>query len=350
MTALGKIPGIGKANLELLEAAGFSDAESLSKAGIEELTSELERAHRILQISKRAPAQANVEKWITAARNLTGVAKGAKVPVTMPVNHELSPEVADMLADAPYAIPLPARLLVDQQLAVDDIPPAILLSRYPGDLEARVEDRAPVVRAQRPPAVLGNIRLAEPSGSRLDKFDPSKLRSTADVGSGVLQAVVAKAEEHKRVALIRGPLEETNKGRDPQSRAYIRGVLHSQPILMALGALFTLAVAVLFPIGLVSTALLMLSDMKPEHFSWVPKWILVFPLSLPVFGFGYLIWGLNGGCRICGQKVFVPRMCLKNTKAHHFPLLGHIVPLCLHLLLFRWFRCTYCGTPVRLKK
>jgi hypothetical protein len=27
-----------------------------------------------------------------------------------------------------------------------------------------------------------------------------------------------------------------------------------------------------------------------------------------------------------------------------------VVPLCLHLLLFSWFRCSSCGTPVRLKK
>ncbi len=359
MTDLGSIPGIGKATLELLEAAGFADAESLSKAGVDELASELERANRILQISKRAPVRGNIQKWIDAARDITGVAADAKVAVTMPVNYELSPDVVGMLASAPFAIPLPARLLMEQQLAVGDIPPAILLNRYSGDLEVRVEDRAAPVRSSGPRVAgssgngngNGNVRMAESMGMRVEKIDSSKLRSTEEVAGGTSRPVSVKAEnENERVALIRGPREETNKGRDPQSRFYIRGVLHSHPVSLATGAFFTLALVMLLPLGVVATTLLLLSDIKPEHFGWVPKWLLVFPFSVPLFGFGYLIWGLPGNCRICSQKLFVPKMCLKNSKAHRLPLIGHIIPLCLHILLFRWFRCTYCGTPVRLKK
>ncbi len=123
------------------------------------------------------------------------------------------------------------------------------------------------------------------------------------------------------------------------------------PLLIgAIGAMITLVIMVMLPTGIVSAALLLLSSEMPEKFEWVPKWLLVFPLSLPILGLIYLIWGARGSCRICGQKLFVPRMCLKNTKAHHIRGLGHIVPLCFHILLFKWFRCTYCGTPVRLKK
>ena len=353
MTDLGSIPGIGKATLELLEAAGFSDAESLSKAGVDELASELERANRILQISKRAPVRGNIQKWIDAARNLTGIASDANVAVTMPVNYELSPEVVGMLASAPFAIPLPARLLMEQELAVGDIPPAILLNRYSGDLEVRVEDRAAPVRGSGPRVAAnnGNVRMAEPIGMRVEKIDSSRLRSTEEVANGTSRTVSVKAESgNDRVALIRGPREETNKGRDPKSRFYIRGVLHSHPVSLTTGAFFTLAMVVLLPLGVAATTLLLLSDIMPEHFAWVPKWLLAFPFSVPLFGLGYLIWSLPGNCRICSQKLFVPRMCLKNTKAHHLPLMGHIIPLCIHILFFRWFRCTYCGTPVRLKK
>jgi hypothetical protein len=112
----------------------------------------------------------------------------------------------------------------------------------------------------------------------------------------------------------------------------------------------TLVLAVMLPIGIISAALLLLSQEVPQHFSWVPEWVLVFPLSLPVLAIAWLIWGLSGSCRICGQKLFVPRMCLKNSKAHHITGLGYIASVCLHMLLFKWFRCTYCGTPVRLKK
>jgi hypothetical protein len=32
------------------------------------------------------------------------------------------------------------------------------------------------------------------------------------------------------------------------------------------------------------------------------------------------------------------------------PGLGHILPLAAHVLVFRWFRCTFCGTSVRTKE
>ena len=74
------------------------------------------------------------------------------------------------------------------------------------------------------------------------------------------------------------------------------------------------------------------------------------PVLLPLFGIAWMLWGLNGACRICGQKLFVHRSHLKNSKAHHIRFLGYVLPLCCQILVFRWFRCTHCGTPVRLKE
>lgn len=349
MTNLSTIPGIGKASLELLEAAGFLDVESLAKAGVDELASELERANTILQIAKKAPARSNVQKWISSARDLTGVVEDAVVEMAMPVNYEESPQVVSMLATAPFAIPLPARLLVERQLAVSDIPAAIFLNRYSGDLEVRVDERIPKAPQSRPVTSPNFIKMAD-TGQRLE-IDNSRFKTTEEMAVGSVRAITGKLpEDNDRVALIRGPRVETNKGRDPQSRRYIRGVLHSHPFSMALGAMVSLALAVILPVAILSAGLLLLSDLMPTFFFWVPKWLLAFPLGLPVFGLAYLIWGLNGSCRICGQKQFVPRVCLKNTKAHHIRGLGYIVPVALHMLLFKWFRCTYCGTPVRLKK
>jgi hypothetical protein len=104
------------------------------------------------------------------------------------------------------------------------------------------------------------------------------------------------------------------------------------------------------PAAVISSGLLLLSDQLPERFGWVPSWLLIFPILLPVIGVAWLIWSSGGSCRVCGQKLFVPRSCLKNVKAHRLPGLGYILPLCLHVLLFHWFRCTHCGTPIRLKK
>lgn len=349
MTDLKNIPGIGKASLELLEAAGFASAEALAKAGLDELANELERANAILQISKQAPERGNVEKWIASARDITGVSEGTPVDVRMPVNHEVIPAVATMLAAAPFAIPLPARFLVEQQVAVGDIPPAILLNRYSGDLEVKVDEQIP--KATRPVAVASsNVRIADNTATRRE-FDVSRVKSTDTMTDGVVRPVTIKTvDEEDRVALIRGPRMETNRGRDPQSRRYIRGVMHGYPIRMGIGAVVTLMVFFMLPTAIVSSLLLLLSEEMPQRFGWVPKWLLVFPVSLPLFGLLYLISGIGCSCRVCGQKMFVPRMCLKNAKAHHIRGLGHIIPVSIHMLLFKWFRCTYCGTPIRLKK
>jgi hypothetical protein len=348
MTNLEKIPGIGKAGLELLEAAGFYNVEALAKAGVDELVNELERANRILKISKRTPAREHIEKWIHTARDLSGVVLVEEIAVVMPVNYELVPKVAAMLASAPFAIPLPARVLVKQQLAVGEIPPAILLNRYSGDLEVKVEERAISPKHARPPSQTGNVKLAE-AATRIE-IDTSRIKSIESLaGPAPKNPHGHDAVQDDRVALIRGPRAETNLGKNPNSRRFIRGVLHSHPVAMTTGAVVTLLLFAILPLAIISSVLLLLSDSLP-NFRWVPIWLLAFPLSLPILGLAYAIWGQSGSCRICGQKQFVPKVCLKNSKAHHITGLGHIIPTCLHIIVFRWFRCIYCATPVRLKE
>ncbi len=350
MTNLRSIPGIGKSTYELLEAAGFLDVESLANAGADELVTELERANQMLQIAKRAPGRVHVEKWISIARDLIGVGDEPAASFMMPVNYEQTAQVIGLLATAPFAIPLPARQLVERNLAVADIPPAIFLNRYSGDLEVKVDARIPKAPPVRPAAPKNIIKMADNGQIRVD-IDTTRIKTIEEINGGPVQPINPEiGEESERLALIRGPRVETNAGRDPRSPFYVRGVLHSHPIAMAFGAFITLLLVVWIPLSIISTTLLMASDMKPEKFSWVPKWLLMFPFSLPMIGLTYLLVSASRNCRICGQKMFVPRVCLKNPKAHYVRGLGYIVPACLHMLVFKWFRCTYCGTPVRLKK
>lgn len=357
MADLSKIPGIGKTSLELLEAAGFHDVESVARIEVDQLVGELIKANSILKIAKRNPAPAVVEKWIGSARGIVGVPDEPIQPESPnghampPVNYELSPQVASMLASAPFAIPLPARILVDHQLGVSDIPAAILLNRYSGDLDVKVEERLPRIRQPKPAgATNGYVKIADNASQRVE-FDTSRIRSTEDMGEPLVKGPAIKTSPSTdRIALLRAPRASTNIGRDPESRWYIRGVLHSHPISIYVGALVTLLVMFMVPISLISTALLLASAEIPDFFSWVPGWLIVFPVALPVFGIAYLIWGIGGSCRICGQRLFMHRSHLKNSKAHHVKGLGYVLPLCLQILTFRWFRCTHCGTPVRLKE
>lgn len=359
MSDIHTIPGIGKDSLELLEAAGFLTLESLAKAGTRELTQELARANGILQITPSPPVQDDVESWIATARQALGLNQQATAAPDMPVDFEATETVRELLAGAPFAIPLPAKLLIENQLAVADIPPGILLNRCAGDLEIRVTDRKgprgiPRTSARARARTRGSyVQLAEPASQRL-LIDTSRVRSIADMEPSAERVPTAKApskgSENDRVALIRAPLEKTNRGRDPRSRWYIRGVLHTHPFSMAFGAIITLIMAVLIAPAVTASALLLLSDLYPSAFSWVSPWLLVLPCALPVVGSLYLVFGARGKCRICNQRQFFPRSCLKNSRAHHIPGLGYIIPVALHMLVFRWFRCTCCGTPVRLKK
>jgi hypothetical protein len=370
MSNLQTIPGIGKSSIELLEAAGYLDDVSLAQADLDELVTELSRANSVLKILKRAPRRGDIGKWQAIARERIGTdlpeneASKEEPPPLTPVNYEGNAEVSAMLAKAPAALPLPPRLLIEQNIAVSDIPPAILLNRIVGDLDVRMTESAsgkPVKSTNQ-----GNVNRFQAIPERESKnqsegeqapkrqIDVSRIRSISDMvqqGSVRVAATSPSDGQVDRVTLLRAPREKTNRGRNPESRWYIRGVLHTHPYQIAMGAFSALLVILAVPLAIVSATLLLLSDLNPETFSWVPKWFLVFPFFLMISGVIYLIWGLGSGkCRICGQRLFIPKNCLKNSKAHHIPVIGYILPTALHLLIFRWFRCTYCGTPVRIKE
>jgi Domain of unknown function (DUF4332) len=390
MSPLSRIPGLGQSTLELLEAAGFQSAEAVALAEPSALLRELQMANRVLRIAEGAPSLGDVEGLIRAARAASGNEPNATQPgpsasSSVPIDHERNPEVQRMLAAAPFAIPLPSRVLRDRGVSVGDIPAGILLNRYAGDLDVRAPVTrpapavlpAPVVQetpvrsilpasnqapeapprtAVAPQPSLTVVQLAENTSAK-QGLDLKKVRTfeeaVADsfkIAEPEQEAPARPAPANDRVSLLRTPREETNRGRDPKSRRYIRGVLHSQPVKIYLGALVTLPALLLFPLALLAAALLLASVLFPTWFSWVPGWTIVLPLALPVFGLLWMTTALGGICRVCGQKLFVHRSHLKNPRAHQIRFLGYVLPLCIHILLFRWFRCSHCGTPIRLKE
>ena len=362
MHKLADIPGIGATTLELLEVAGFRDVGALARAGVDPLTDELIRANDILKIAKRAPTRKHVEKWIRAARELVGEEEGAPVEAaqsSMPVDFEAMPDVVELLEAAPCAIPFPGRWLEDSNIRVDEIIPGLLLNRFAGDLEVRVEDQdaqPAMARRSAGGTATSYVQMIEKPRASHASIDVSKLRSTEELAKESPRSSrhAPKASENAvkedMPDLIRAPRPETNASRDVNSRRYIRGVLHSNPWSLRVGAVVTLLLFAIIVVSLLITPLLLLQDGDPEGYDWVRPWWAVFPFLVPVVGLCWLIWAYSCACRICRQKLFVPKKHRKNAKAHHLPLLGYILPLALHLLVFQWFRCTHCGTPVRLRK
>lgn len=260
------------------------------------------------------------------------------------------------MAGAPFALPLPDQLLMEKQLVVTEIPPLILISEAAAaaDADADAKTEEGLFSSPQPRRALASqyVHLAENGKSaQRSEIDTSKIRSTDKVEKPRRKSGNAKSlAPDARVALICGPREATNQGRDPESRWYIRGVLHSHPITVFCGAWATLLVMIALPISLVAGALLLLSTELPDYFVWVPGWLLAVPIALPPLGLLYLIFGFNGNCRVCGQKLFVHRSHIKHPKAHRVRGLGYIFPLCIQVIIFSWFRCTHCGTSIRLKE
>ncbi len=347
MPALSEIPGIGKGSITLLDTAGIRDAKHLASQDPDKLVAELVLANQAVGIVKRLPGKTTVEKWIASAAELIAAIPPEPLPeISPPVNYEANPEVAEMLGRAPFAIPLPGKIMMEKGLGVSDVPAGLLLNRYSGDLDVRIGDPDALPAGRKSKAV---ERVANPAGPT--RFESSGAKTMA-APQEIFRRFNSSKPDHEmdRVALIRAPLEKTNRGRNPNSRRYIRGVLHTHPWNLRVGAVFSLLLLFWLPLAVISAFLLLFSSEMPDVFTWVPKWILVFPLALPLVGFGYLIWGFHGRCRICTQKLFVHKGALKHVKAHRLPGLGYVVPLCLYLLLFNWFRCSSCGTPVRLRK
>lgn len=350
MLELPTIPGLSRSSLELLEATGFRRLEELAEATADRLTAELEKANRVLKIAESSPEHEDVAAWIQYARERVGVTEDqVDVVAAVAVDYEKNPKVISMLNASPLAIPLPPQLLKEQGLAVPEITPGLLLNRYVGDLDVRVEKRIPQIRAEAHPAAY--IQTSDRAlQSKLD-IDVSRIKSVQDIGPRHPRNPHAVSNgESDRVALIRAPLPGTNEGVAPESRRFVRGVLHNHPVKIYAGAFLTLLLMALAPVAVSASLLLLLSREKPQSYAWVPEWWLVFPLALPVIFLAWLIWASGGNCRICGQKLFVHRTHLKNAKAHYVAGLGYVLPLCVHIILFRWFRCSHCGTPVRLKK
>lgn len=130
------------------------------------------------------------------------------------------------------------------------------------------------------------------------------------------------------------------------SRLTRRGVLYPKPG----GAIFGAIISILWRIALLASIIGMpiylyyhsTPESRPvtETLSWLGGLLGLGLLQLSVIS--------RVRCRICSCHFFFSRTCSKNSRAHRLPLIGYVASLSVHLLLFQWFRCMYCGTAIRL--
>jgi hypothetical protein len=347
MIRISRIDGIDEDSLALLEAAGFQNVASLARITPIALQQELSGANRLLRIVASVPEPSILRQWIDRARELSGVGEMVPEGITSDAI-EGRPAVLEVLESAPVAVPLPARMLVEKNLGVDDVPSAIPLDKTTCYLDTKIATFTEVAPAN-PTVASEFVKLSKPGGARFE-IDASRLRSTEDYADPSAPAVESLPDDVDRLVLLRSPRKETNKGRNPESRRYVRGILHTTPVRIYCGALVTLLMMLIIPLATAATFLLLVSSYQPKIFSWAPSWLIALPIALPILGLFYAVLANNSSCRVCCQKLFIPKPHLKNSRAHHVKVLGYILPLCAHIILLRWFRCTHCGTPIRLKE
>ncbi len=127
------------------------------------------------------------------------------------------------------------------------------------------------------------------------------------------------------------------------SRRVERGVQYPLPGRV----LFTSVMLLLFKLTLLATVigLTVVAIFAEEELGYA-LWL---PAALIVVGLIFVASANRTRCRICSCHMFYNRRCFKHQKAHHVFGLGHGGSAALHALLFKWLRCMYCGTAIRLR-
>ena len=358
---------------ELLEAVGYLDAADLRDADVEALVDELVKANEKLNIMLQNPTRETVEEWRHCLDGIAdevieeddeegeaeneddvdeptstvdildsmeegelGDGSDAHAMDLDPsiVNFEEDPEVQEILSISPKALVLDPSLIRRHKLAVGDIPEGILLTQCEGEVEINVMTTARMAKAQQ----------REAEGKRTVLM-VSRMRSFEDAESG----------EHHIKPLVKGAPKDVvsmskglNDGLRPESRRFVRGVLHPDPISVRVSAFFAVLVQLFLAANFIGIPWLLIHEyLNGDSMLW---WVVGLASGLVLSALCYLFWGLSARCRVCGQRQFSPKKCLKNKKAHHIPIIGYILPTALHALFYKWFYCAYCGTAVRLKK
>ena len=265
--------------------------------------------------------------------------------------------------------------------AVDDLPEAIEQPQLPSGPPASAYGQAPAVGAVEPwqppgARTAGSMSGVVPSLDAVptaipvpanewrktertqflsfDEYEEGKssvrplsresLHAEDAAGAPASEAAEEESEEApktRRMDRIRSKGEEL-------SRWVVRGVVHPTPWKVVFGSIISLLWRLSLMAAIVATVYLL--AFQDENLQTFKVWIYSCGGALVLLGLMNLHYATSCRCRICSCHLFHSRNCLKNRKAHHILLLGYVGSLALHVLLFRWFRCMYCGTAIRLRK
>jgi hypothetical protein len=364
MTPIAQILHIPSEYHNLLQQAGVVSAELLAQAEGTYLTNLLTVLAEDEGINP--PADAHVRTWIHTAKESLGIESeldAADLDIMEAISMD---EVPEVLIEGKANLPR-GRSMVPDILGAPmprQMPP--LVNRTPDFLpKAGGEGLAP----QLPPILRSEERRLSPAERAMHSMGRSELDS--DSHSTTLAAMPPEQNQQKGgkrrfqsfneyqdggrgiVPLERklnpiAPEVEEEKRRSDGSlgRTTRRGVVYPNPLRAVIGAIISLAWRLGVIVSIVGLPYLVFNTPKgaPPPVKQALPWLG----CLLLMGVFQLFILDRTRCRICTCHLFYSKRCIKNTKAHYFALFGYVASLCLHMLIFQWFRCMYCGTAIRL--
>ena len=249
-------------------------------------------------------------------------------------------------AEKPASVDLQS---IPEAVPLDDIPEGIPLDDVAGppratkmaDRQIRTPGNRPVRPKQAPQnRVSGDTPVDKPAEkvpidkSRIADFDKYEKGEIAVKPLEKLPGVESRQVQRlERPKFLDGELP----------RRVERGVQYPLPGRV----IFTSVMLLLFKLSLLLTivGLTAVALIEPDNLAYA-LWL---PGSLVLFGILFVASANRTRCRICSCHMFYNRRCFKHQKAHRLFGLGHGGSAALHGLLFKWLRCMYCGTAIRLR-
>lgn len=350
MARLTDIPGVNAEAEGLLHAAGVRSAEDLARVEEEDLR------QRLAGLGVAAPGDwAAVSGWVAEARRMaaqsappapTGTARAKKVRLQR-VNLDDVPEAivgapAPPKSEAPAPGSGPAKNVAPMrtrtQKTRDEFSARKLAAEPPRPAAPLPAPPEPQPLPETDPANLNRREVAK------EAFRDFSAYEAGEGGIAPLPKKLSADEEELEEMARRVPMKPGQK----LPRSFKRGVPHPRPffllfsaVIVIIGRLLLLAMVIGVPVALYPAVT------KGDHsWLWAMLWVVGGWLF---FGVLYALFPLRARCRVCTNHIFFSKNCIKNSKAHRLPIIGMPSSLALHMLLFSWFRCMYCGTAIRIK-
>ena len=332
MPQLTAIPGLPPDAVEQLTACGIESAEMLAAIPAAEI-------HRVLELTawqkgklNRAPTLAMVNGWARLARQTAGEVSVEDIPEAIVVPRApLAPAAGGYFPKSQRAqidtagSPVPA---APPAPLPDEIKPALIL-----EPSTRLLPKATPLPP--PPEVIEQGLPVTGGFSTFEDYQAGKVRVTP------LSRYSIDAPMEEREAI---PMERP-ANTDDLPRTMRRGVVYPAPVLLVFGAIIALVWRVAMLAAIVAVPWLLVAVPRPS----VYKVEILSAIGILVaLGLTQLILMHRIRCRICTCHLFWSRNTVKNRKAHLIPGFGYTASLALHLLIFQWFRCMYCGTAIKL--